>query len=156
MITLEEFKIIPTVITGKKADKIREKYISRFIDTSTDHYNKYIAELKQFKDGQYYVGYLWDCLKRAERVTEKQILDEKLKNIFVYLFWDLHSSEMILIKDYWKFPKEAVLELQYKEILDGLKYLPEDLYIVNHEFSWTIIYTHEYDEQQTRFYYKST
>ena len=59
------------------------------------------------------------------------------------MFWDIHSCERILIKDYWRFEKDAVLQMSMNLLLENEMYLPEDIYIVDKDFSWTMVKTHE-------------
>ena len=157
MISFEDFQKRTDVITGSEADLIRDKYITKFVDIYSDYYKKYITIKELFKDGQFYVGYLWDCLKCPELKTEKQIIDsvELMGGQVIYVLWDLHSSEKILIKDYWKFPKEAVLRIRCDDLLAGLKYLPEDIYLFDKEFIWSLIFTHEYYDDGSRYCLKA-
>ena len=66
----------------------------------------------------------------------------------VVVFWDIHSKERIFVPDYWKFPKDAVLQLSGKLLAGNLGYLPEDLYICDNSFAWADILTHEEDHQR--------
>ncbi|MBQ9990736.1 MAG: hypothetical protein IJP31_07330 [Lachnospiraceae bacterium] len=61
----------------------------------------------------------------------------------VFVFWDIHSKERIWSRYYWKFDKDAVLKIKYSTLLAGERYLPEDIYIFDCSFSWTLIQTHE-------------
>src|SRR5438132_8338931 len=103
--TLDEFKKRVSVITGDQARQLRQRYIERFVNTDSNHYQQYIAKTQQFSDGVFYTGYLWDSLKNVEVIPESETRQEGLLDRMVYVFWDLHSSERIRIKDYWKFPK---------------------------------------------------
>lgn len=152
MISLEEFKNRITIITGYEANIIRERYVSRFVDTTSDYFRKHIAVRNQFENEEYYLGYLWDSLKQPEIITEDEILrNQELLDKIIYIMWDLHSSREILIKDYWKFPKEAVLKIKYRDFLEGIGYLPEDIYIFNEEIKSSLILTHEYFDDGKRY-----
>lgn len=61
----------------------------------------------------------------------------------VFVFWDIHSCERILIEDYWKFDKDSVIEIDFNVLLEGETYLPEDFYIFDKNMTWTLIKTHE-------------
>ncbi len=144
MLSLEEFKEGVTIITGAEADRIRDRYIDRFVDTASEYYAAHIETRKQYRDGMYYFGYLWDTLKRGRVIPEAEILDRPdLADETVYVLWDLHSEEKIFIEDYWKFPRGAVLELTYRDLIAGLEYLPEDIYIFDTQYTWSLILTHE-------------
>ena len=43
---------------------------------------------------------------------------ERLNKVLV--FWDIHSSDKIWIKDYWKFGKDSMIKLKYSNFLDNL------------------------------------
>ncbi len=155
MITLEEFKKIIQILSNSTSHKIRENYISMFINQDMDHFKKYIKKRRKFTDGLYYTAHLWDCLKYHDFVKEKEILDYlSSRKQLVYVMWDLHSSEMIPIKNYWKFPKSSVLELNSNDLVLGLNYLPTDIYIFDRSMEWTLILTHEYDNQEDRICFK--
>jgi len=57
--------------------------------------------------------------------------------------WDIHTKERIFIKDYWKFKKKAVLKMKANLLFEGEIHLPEDIYIFDDSFNWTIAKTHE-------------
>lgn len=123
--------------------KLRKRYIDRFIDNNNKLYNEQIKQKRKFIDGYCYIGYLWDYLIHKEIVNEEYI-ESALKNKNqVYVFWDIHSSERIFIKNYWRFDKEAMLKMKFDILLSGLEFLPEDIYIFDDTMEWTFVYTHE-------------
>ena len=84
----------------KEIAKLRKRYIDRFIDNNNKLYNEQIKQKRKFIDGYCYIGYLWDYLIHKEIVNEEYI-ESALKNKNqVYVFWDIHSSERIFIKNY--------------------------------------------------------
>ena len=54
-----EFEVLPT----EQAVDLRKAFIQKFVDTTSEHYQKHIATLIQDIDDFYYDGYLWDCLQ---------------------------------------------------------------------------------------------
>lgn len=113
---------------GEAAD-IRQLFIDTFVDTTCNYFQNYILQMKSFSDGLRYTGYLWDCMIRRERVSYyfmQSTLEMHSGNF--YVFWDIHSRDRILIKNYWKYPIDAVLCLAPKELPDVLQTLPEDCY----------------------------
>lgn len=46
--------------------------------------------------------------------------------------------------------------MQYRDLLEGREYLPEDLYVFDLQMSWTIALTHEYDEDGNNWYLKAS
>lgn len=142
---LKEFEKRVLVLDAVIAQQYRKKYIDAFVDTNTEFYKQNIENLKQFSDGKCYTGYLWDCLKNPTVIDWKII--ESYASLFtkVLVFWDIHSCDRIFIPDYWKFPKDACIEMSYMDLLQNKEFLPEDIYIFDKTFSWTIIFTHETD-----------
>lgn len=123
--------------------EIRNKYIAKFVNIKSSTYQERIKKKSRYIDGYCYQAYLWDCIDSATIVDEEYI-DQFIKNDEqVYVFWDIHSCERIFIKDYWKFEKDAVLQMSMKLLLENERFLPEDIYIVDKNFTWTLIKTHE-------------
>lgn len=139
------------ILEDTKAKHVREKYISCFINTSLEYYLKYIEKHDVCSEGICYIGYLWDCLRNKFVMSEKECL-RYIENVEkIYVFWDMHSQDRIFIPNYWKYPKEAILEMSCKEFLDNMNNFPEDIYVVDETFEWSVIFTHETDVQQKRY-----
>jgi hypothetical protein len=146
MVTFSQFSKDITILQTDDGQKIRQKYINTFVNTDSSFYESRIRTTQHFSDGDYCTGYLWDCLKHWEAIPKEQLIPLiKMINKSVYVLWDLHSSDLILISNYWKFPREAVLQLNSEKLLEGFQYLPEDLYIFDDSFSWSYITIHEED-----------
>lgn len=140
-----EFRSKVAILNPSKGNEIKKKYITTFIDTTRKWYFDNIATKHKCVDGDCYDGYLWDCLLNKDVISQAQIKEFALqhKDLDVYVFWDTHSCEKILIPNYWKFGKEAVIRLNFEVLLSGLNFLPEDIYIFDGTFEWTIVLTHE-------------
>lgn len=138
------------VLDSKESDALRCKYIKEFVNTASSYYKENIERTTMFKDGSCYTGYLWDCFLNPSVISESEadrILGEKRK---IYIMWDIHSCERIFIPDYWKFPKAKLLCADtWTETVKGD--LPEDIYIFDDTFSWSVVYTHETDEKNNRY-----
>ena len=150
----DEFKASVTLLDKEQRNFLRNKYIMTFIDVNSEWYHEWIEKRKRYCDGDCYLGYLWDCLKAKDLIDKAYIehLHGQLGQVFV--FWDIHSCERIFIKDYWKFDKDAMLFVDFDVLLQGTKYLPEDIYIFDQTFKWTLILTHE-DIDGIPYYLKS-
>ncbi len=142
------------IYLGEQADAYRTQYIDHFVNKNCDYYINNIQHLKLFSDGMCYAGYLWDC------VANKTVwmLDEAMaflrgKDDILYVLWDINSADRILIPNYWKFPKKAVVSFLSGEIDNILPLLPEDCYIFDETFCWTVILTHEYRTATDRIVY---
>lgn len=139
-------KVLDTI----HSDKLRFNYTQKFVDTTKDYYIKLIEHKTQFSDGMCYVGYLWDCLKNPRVISEADASRILHKKQNLYIMWDIHSCERILIPDYWKYPKTSVLLTEMWS--DSFKEnLPEDMYLFDETFSWSVIFTHETDEQNNNY-----
>ena len=136
------------ILDRRKGDKFREEYIHQFVNTNKNSFQEKIQLRRKFIDGYCYIGYLWDYLTNPVFVEETYITKVAENLNSVYVFWDIHSCERIFIKDYWKFGKDTVLKLDIKTLLAGEEYLPEDIYIFDEGFTWTLIKTHEEIERK--------
>lgn len=141
------------ILNKLESESIRQKYIQTFVDTNKKYYIERIKEKQFFTDGFCYTGYLWDCFKRFELKSESDCETFLSKQKNLYIFWDIHSSENILIPNYWKYPKESVLFLPCWNRDMYYDTLPEDIYFFDDSFSWSIAYTHEDDLDGKRFCY---
>ena len=152
----KEFSQRIKVLQTLEADQIRAKYISLFVDQVSEWYEEQIAIKVLSGDGWYYRGYMWECLKQGTPAKEEQILGQlKGMDESVFVLWDISSRRNLSPKDYWKFPRDAVLYLWASDLLEGLGYLPEDIYIFNASFSWSLIFTHETTYDNERLCYKA-
>lgn len=138
------------IIKNVKANVLRRRYIKTFVKFKSSYYIENIKKRKRFKDGLCYEGYLWDVLINPNIVSEQEA-DDVLKNkTNIYIMWDIHSCEKIYVLNYWKYPKNSILNLEkWEDLLK--KELPEDIYIYDDTFKWTIVYTHEIDEYDNRY-----
>ena len=141
---LKTFKTKIEIIDKKSSDKIRTNYINKFVNVNSKMYKEQIMTMHKFKDGYCYLGYLWDYLKDPVIVNQNYITEVLKYNNIIYVLWHIHSCERIFINNYWKFRKDAVIKLKLELFIKGKEYLPEDLYIFDESFSWTLIQTHEY------------
>jgi hypothetical protein len=153
----KEFNSLMKIIDGIKAQEMRDNYIENFVNINSDIYKDNILKKKKYSDGLYYSGYLWETLLSATVINEKLLLDKmgQIKNE-LFLLWDLHSKEKIEIANYWRFPRDAILLGFAKDIISGLEYLPEDIYIFNNKFEWSYILTHESTIGDVRLCYLAT
>lgn len=139
----EEFKRQIVDLGANEIEGIRKQYIEVFADTESSTYKKEIAVMHKYIDGYCYLGYLWDCIKCANVIDEEYFTQFEKSDEQVYVFWDIHSCERILSEDYWKFDKNAVLQMSLHLLLENEDFLPEDIYITNKDFTWTLVKTHE-------------
>lgn len=139
-----------TILNSTKSDILRCEYIKNFVNTSSLYYRKNIEQKTLFSDGLCYTGYLWDCLLKPTVISEykaEQFLQEKRR---IFIMWDIHSCERILIPNYWKFPKTNVICTDAWS--ESFKHnLPEDVYVFDDTFRWSVIFTHETDEKEERY-----
>ena len=125
------------------ANQVREKFVEKFIDTNSTYFLDKIKRQILFSDGFCYTGYLWDCFKKMN-VESPEFCFQFIKNFeMFYVLWDIHSCDNILIPDYWKYPKDSVLKMNYIEFCSIKSTLPEDIYIFDDSFLWCVTFTHE-------------
>ena len=137
------------------SDYLRELYILSFVNTNVNGYVENIQKRYESSDGQYYCGYLWDYLKQKQRISLEKCLSFLSEKKNVYVLWDIHSKDRILIPDYWKYPKESVVQIFEGVTLEVIKTFPEDVYFFDDSLSWTIAFTHEELKTNKRICYYS-
>lgn len=109
-----ELEIVP----AEKAKALRELFVQKFINTTSEHYEKHISTLIQYTDGLFYDGYLWECLldndnyqKECGMEVASEFLKDK-KNVFA--MWDLFSKERI--RDFKRFSLDTNDKWQNKRM----------------------------------------
>ena len=159
-----EFKIVPP----EKATALRKTFIQKFVNTTSDHYQKHISTLIQYTDGLYYDGYLWECLQGNDKYQLECSMDvaadflKDKKNVFV--MWDLFSKERVNDNKYFSldYPKDTIISMQgdllgqqvvtewhteqsawRKNCQPQNLWLPEDIYCFDECMDWYVIFTHE-------------
>ena len=140
---------------SENSDYLRELYIQSFIQTNAQGYVENIQQRYNGSDGLYYLGYLWEYLKQIKRISLKKCIEYLVDKERVYVLWDIHSKDRILVPDYWKYPKECVLQIiggVEPAIIDTF---PEDVYFFDDSLSWTIALTHEELKPKKRICYYS-
>ena len=136
-----------TILNDAQSSELRKKYIQSFVDSRSEYYAEHILAMKQCRDGMCYDGYLWDCLAAPTVVSETEAHRALHEKENFYILWDIHSCEKIWIPHYWKYPKASVLRAE--KWTDALrKELPEDIYLFDDSFQWSVIFTHETDESE--------
>ena len=137
------------ILDSAKSYILRYDYTKKFVNTASAYYQENIERKTMFSDGLCYTGYLWDCLINPNVISEyeaDQLLQEKTK---IFIMWDIHSCERIFTSNYWKFSKAKVLCVDnWLDIKDNL---PEDVYVFDDSFNWSIVYTHETDDKENRY-----
>lgn len=141
-----QFRRAVRVLPNRKAASLRDEFVRTFLRTNTEFFKNNIQRKRRCFDGLCYSGYIWDCVGRYSRISLKTLLRRLLKYEKVYVFWDVHSRDKILIRDCWLFPKHAVLEMTAETLTANFVFLPEDIYIFDSTLSWALIKTHEYDQ----------
>lgn len=147
---LDAFRTVVRVLPRDEAAAYRAGFQHRFCAVESPDFLWRVAELHQFSDGDFQQGYMWDCLRRADQVTEKEAwakVDDLGIHGVVRVLWDLHSSEQILVEDYWRFDRDAVIECTPRALIEGARWLPEDIYIATAESRDAVILTHEHDSR---------
>ena len=135
----------PQILSPEDSSLWRQAYLEAFIDTSREHYQRYIASPRQFSDGVHYTGYLWDGLRLPSRITIQRFRHEVIRHPEVFVMADDHSRDRIPGAPLWPYRPYSVACFQPNSLLESLKSLPEDIYVFDSSVSWTLILTHEDD-----------
>lgn len=161
-----EFEILPE----EKAEGLRQSFINAFIDTTGDHYQEHIAKRRQYPDGCFYDGYLWDCLKDNRNYEKECSIETAVaalaKKEKVLVMWDLFSTYRV--RDFRRFsisyPRNTILRMsgsvlakqvveeweKDQSVQDQALWFPEDIYCFDETLRWYVIFTHEGWDQWSR------
>jgi hypothetical protein len=126
----------------------RKRYLDVFINTESEYYQKNIATLQNFRDGQHYIGYLWDCIRDGRRVTFERLREKVSVHPTVYVLADDHSRDRVINDPLWPYPPYSVISLPPTLLIQLLHALQRDLYVFDSTFGWTLIMTHEHDTKR--------
>jgi hypothetical protein len=138
----------PEVLSPVDSALWRDAYLKAFVDTSCDYYERYIAHPRQFSDGIHYEGYLWDCLRRGQRITVQRFRTEVARYQEVFVMADDHSRDRVMGAPLWPYAPYSVARFKAPALLQSLRLLPEDIYVFDESVSWTVVLTHERDHKR--------
>ena len=140
------------MILGEEAAYLHDIFIETFVNIDCEYYRENIQKKQQFSDGEFSVGYLWDCMVQRKVVSMNFVTDflQRLSSE-VYILWDAHSCDLIWIENYWKYPKDAVLCVPADLIPGLLPTLTDDCYFFDKTLTWAIALTHEESKPGRRF-----
>lgn len=138
----------PEILTAADSALWRDAYLKAFVDTSCDYYRQYIAQPREFSDGVHYEGYLWDCLRGAQRITVQRFHAEVPRHREVFVIADDHSRDRVIGLPLWPYPSYSVARFQANTLLQSLGSLPQDIYVFDASVSWTVVLTHEQDDKR--------
>ena len=130
------------VLDGLDAKRLRNLYVLNFINTASSYYNKYIQQKIKFDDGMFYPGYLWDCTLSPQIVSEEDALKIVQDKEKMYIMWDDHSCQRCVMTKEWNYSKQDILLIDKWACVNRLN-MPEDMYVFDDTFSWSIVITHE-------------
>ena len=131
------------------SDSLRRKYVDTFVDVLSAYYIEHIKHKTIYSDGLCYTGYLWDCLINPHIIEENSANSLLKAKENVLIMWDIHSCERIFVPDYWKYPKTSVIYTKHFD--DVSQSLPEDVYVFDDSFTWSVVYTHETNANGSRY-----
>ena len=140
---LSEFKLMVNELELIESNKIREKFINEFVQINSKYYKEHIFKRIKCSDGMCYTGYIWGCIRGRKLIDYDMAITYIEQFNDVYVMWDINSKNRIFIPDYWKFEKESILKLNSKLLMNNLQFFPEDIYVFNDTYEWTIALTHE-------------
>jgi hypothetical protein len=138
----------PQILSLEESSLWRRAYLDAFVDTKSEHYQRYIASPRQFLDGVHNEGYLWDCLRSPSRITVQRFRREVIRYREVFVMADDHSRDRIPGAPLWPYPANSVARFEPQLLLDSLDSLPEDIYVFDSSVSCTLVLTHEHDSKR--------
>jgi len=108
---LDTFKAMTTVLCGEwLRDGPHERYIARLWIRSTAYLRNEIDGRGALGTRGNASGYPPDTPGATREVITQQQLVDTAALVEGAVFWTFAASRKILIPDYWKFPKDAVLQ----------------------------------------------
>ena len=145
MISIMDDHAQPRILSPEDSTLWQQAYLEAFVNTTGDHYRRYIATPRQSSDGVHYGGYIWDCLRSCARITVERFRHEVVGHSEVLVLADDHSRDQVLRAPLWPYPPYSVARFQSQHLLASLEELPEDIYVFDSSLSWTLVLTHEDD-----------
>jgi hypothetical protein len=137
-----------SILNPAESASLRADYIAKFIDTSSQYYIERIAKKHQFPDGSHAIGYLWESILKSTLITYERFCEHVVCYNEVLSLADDHSRSQVIGGTLWPFPPYSVIKTPPNLLLQLLPALPEDLYVFDRTFAWTLILTHEHNAQQ--------
>ena len=67
------------------------------------------------------------------------------------MLWDIYLKHVHISNEKNNYPKESIILLSADEIKDKLNTFPEDIYLFDNTYTWTIALTHESNLDNSRF-----
>jgi hypothetical protein len=125
--TLEEFAEAATVRTPDEAADIRRRFDDAFLDA--DHST----------------GHRWERLRQRQRVSLARLWATVAGVEVVHLMWEPPAEGRHTHPCVGAFPADAVLRCRVEDLEQGVEWLPEDLYVFDECFTWSVIFTRETD-----------
>jgi hypothetical protein len=101
---LETFRAHISELDDAESGRVRRAFIETFLNQAHPLFVDSIETLRQFSDGPAYTGYLWDFLRSPTVVDERELWTRIVQVGELFVMGDVHSSELIRVPDYWKFP----------------------------------------------------
>ena len=136
------------ILNEGESSLLREILEEKFIRTDSEVFQYRIKNKRSFSDGFHSSGYLWDCLKDYQKISERALY-LKLEAIGTfYVTADDLSRDQVLNERLWPFKRESVAEFSYEEFYTVRDRLPEDLYFFTGEMDFMLALTHEEDDKR--------
>src|SRR5436190_20729816 len=97
----------PRILPDDESEIWRQGYLEAFCDTTSAHYQKYVATVTQFSDGLHYTGYIWECLRGAFPITVQRLRNELVVRGELFVMADDHSRDRIRVS-LWPYDRNCV------------------------------------------------
>lgn len=136
------------ILNEEESLLLRGMLEEKFIRTDSDVFQYRIKNKRLCSDGFHSSGYLWDCLKDYQKISERALY-LKLEGLGAfYVTADDLSRDQVLNGRIWPFRQESVAEFSFDEFYGVRDRLPEDLYFFTREMDFLLVLTHEDDRKR--------
>ena len=137
----------PTVLSPLESVVVRGVFIRSFVDVESERFRRMSDGSKWGGDGISYDGYLWDGLRRFEKLSEVDALRCLRRASSWYVMREPHELPDHEERVWFGIAERSrVLRASPDWIAGALGGLPQDLYVIAEGYGSAVVFTHEYDD----------
>ncbi|MNH98229.1 hypothetical protein D3C73_509480 [compost metagenome] len=121
--------------------QLKNAYMDAFAHQRSATLIHYTHPTLDEKFGEICFSYLWDNLVSSDVISPEELRDYAHVLDQVYFFWDAHPNLSLL----WSLGRTHMYKMNYSSLLDHYfaRNLSDDMYICDESMTWTLILTHE-------------
>ena len=125
----------------------RQSYQHAFLDIKSPLYADRIVKLIEIDGESYQTSYMRYILRNAKLISLSESIEILTNHTKVLVIWDVNAVDYKYHDNYWKFGTWTIIEVTPEYLLSIDSDLPEDYYVFDCELSWSIVFTHDYDDK---------